>query len=239
VTEIEWRSEPTVELIDWMPRWTATGDQRIAQAARVSTGTELDAMDVKRNAGLIRMLVRDRHGSPFEHVVLTWRISTHLAVAREFFRHRIASYNETSGRYRKMDPVFYVPPRHRPLVQVGKPGAYRFEPGSDEQYEILVETQKSAAEVAWHDYEQQLDAGIAREVARNVLPLSLYTSFYVTMNLRSFTNFASLRWAHPQAEVPTFPLWEIEQVTRRMENHAASVANTAWKNFNNNGRKPV
>jgi thymidylate synthase (FAD) len=202
-----------------MPRVGATGDDRIAQAARVSSGTE--GTD-KSNAGLLRMLMRDRHGSPFEHVVLTWRIETPIFVAREFMRHRIASYNETSGRYRVLDGVFYIPSPERPLVQIGRPGAYSFERGTKGQYEVMVDAQKSIAECAWHDYKQQLDVGIAKEVARNVLPLSIYTSFYVTMNLRAFTNFASLRWAHPDAEVPTFPLYEIQQVTKLMEVDASS-----------------
>lgn len=232
-----WRNQPTVELIDWMPRVNATGDERIAQAARVSSGTE--SKGDASNAGLLRMLLRDRHGSPVEHVVMTWRIECPLAVSREFFRHRIASYNETSTRYRVMEPVFYVPPRERPLRQIGKPGAYTFEQGTDEQYEIMVEARKSTAEVCWHDYKVQLDAGIAREVARDVLPLSLFTSFYVTMNLRAFSNFASLRWAHPAARVPTFPLWEIEQVAMRMEQDAEAIAATAWKYFNSYGRIPV
>lgn len=237
-SELEWRSSPTVELIDWMPRVGATGDERVVQAARVSSGTE-DRGTEAANRGLLRMLMRDRHGSPVEHVVFTWRIETHLGVSREFFRHRIASYNETSTRYRVMEPVFYVPPPDRPLVQVGKPGAYRFERGTKEQYETMVEARKSAAEVCWHDYQEQLDAGIAREVARDVLPLSLFTSFYVTMNLRSFSNFTSLRWAHPAAQVPTFPLWEIERVAERMEADVGAIAPQIMQHFNSFGRRPV
>lgn len=236
--ELVWRSSPTVELIDWMPRVGATGDERVVQAARVSSGTE-DRGTEAANRGLLRMLMRDRHGSPVEHVVFTWRIETHLAVSREFFRHRIASYNETSTRYRVMEPVFYVPPPDRPIVQIGKPGAYRFERGTREQYEAVVEHRKSAAMCCWHDYQAQLDLGIAREVARDVLPLSLFTSFYVTMNLRAFSNFTSLRWAHPAAQVPTFPLWEIERVAERMEADVDAVAPQIMQHFNDFGRRPV
>lgn len=237
--ELEWRSEPTVELIDWMPRVGTTAERRVAEAARVSSGTESGAFEVQKDRGLLKMLMRDRHGSPFEHVVFTWRIECPLSVSREFFRHRIASYNETSTRYRVMEPVFYVPPPERPLRQIGKPGAYRFEPGTPAQYEAVVETRKSAAMVCWHDYQLQLDLGIAREVARDVLPLSLFTSFYVTMNLRAWTNFTSLRWAHPKAQVPTFPLWEIQEVARRMEMHVISLAPYLTEYFNNFGRRPV
>lgn len=233
--QIKYRTGPSVEFIDSMPRVGVAGD-RVVQAARVSSHTEgTPAAD----RGLLKMLMRDRHGSPFEHVVFTWKIETPLFVAREFMRHRIASYNETSGRYREMEPVFYIPGRERPLVQKGKPGAYTFEQGTDEQYETMVDCQKSIAECAWHDYQQQLDAGVAREVARNVLPLSLFTSFYVTMNLRAFTNFTSLRWAHPDAAVPTFPLYEIEQVAKLMEQDVIFLAPTIMRDFNANGRRPV
>lgn len=237
MTEIEWRDQPTVEMIDWMPRETVAED-RVAQAARVSSGTEGNA-SVAANLGLLKMLARDRHGSPFEHVVFTWRIETPIFVAREFMRHRIASYNETSGRYRELDPVFYIPGRDRPLVQKGKPGAYTFEEGSEEQYQIMRDCQESVAMCAWNDYQEQLEAGIAREVARNVLPLSIYTSFYVTMNLRSFFNFASLRWAHPSARVPTFPLHEIQQVAQRMEAQVGDLAPWLMDHFNEGGRRPV
>lgn len=233
---IKYRTNPTVELVDWMPRNEAAASDRVVQAARVSSGT---VGTERANAGLIDMLMRDRHGSPFEHVVFTWKIDTPLFVAREFMRHRVASYNETSGRYREMEPTFYLPGRERPLVQKGKPGAYTFEQGTDEQYEIMIETQKSLIGCAWHDYQVQLSAGIAKEVARNVLPLSLFTSFYVTMNLRAFTNFTSLRWAHPDAQVPTFPLYEIQQVAMAMEHDVSFLAPAIMKNFNENGRRPV
>ncbi len=238
MSEITFRSSSQVELVDWMPR-EVTFERRVVEAARVSSGTDGQAYNKKADAGLLRMLQRDRHGSPFEHAVMTFRVETPIFVAREFMRHRIASYNETSSRYRVMEPVFYVPPPERPLVQVGKPGAYVFEPGSKAQYQLAVETQKSIAECAWHDYQLQLEAGIAREVARNVLPLSLFTSFYVTMNLRGFENFASLRHAHPEGEVPTFPLWEIEQVCKEMEAFALELAPDIWTYFNNTGRRPV
>lgn len=238
MSEIVFRSTPTVELIDWMPKDVTVGE-RVVQAARVSSGTEATGATPEADAGLLRMLQRDRHGSPFEHAVFTWRIECPIFVSREFFRHRIASYNETSSRYRVMEPVFYVPPPVRPLVQKGKPGAYRFESGDQEQYETMVDLHKSVAMVAWHDYQEMLAAGIAREVARNILPLSLFTSFYATLNLRSFENFASLRRADVQSEVPSFPLWEIAQVCGLMERDVMELAPDIWTYFNNQGRRPV
>src|SRR5688500_12220558 len=167
---MEFRSEPTVELIDWMPQQYVSGDERVAMAARVSSGT--DQQDEQRNTGLLKMLMRDRHGSPFEHVVFTWRIETPIFVAREFMRHRIASYNETSARYTEVKPVFYVPGPDRPLVQEGKPGAYVFKPGTRAQYLNEVFRHKRTAFYGWQYYQDSLKEGVAREVARNHLPFS-------------------------------------------------------------------
>ena len=78
--------------------------------------------------------MRDRHGSPFEHNSMTFYVQAPIFVFREFMRHRIASYNEESGRYRELRPVFYVPGPERKLIQEGKPGAYVFVDGTPEQY---------------------------------------------------------------------------------------------------------
>src|SRR5690606_32488658 len=134
-----------------------------------------------------------------------------------FMRHRIASYNEESGRYREMRPVFYVPAPERKLVQVGKPGAYVFEDGTTEQHEIAVEAIKQSCEQAFAAYQRMLDAGIAREVARAVLPVTTYSSMYVTMNARSLMNFLSLRTKREGTHFPSFPQREIEMVAEKME----------------------
>jgi thymidylate synthase (FAD) len=88
-------------------------------------------------------------------------------------RHRIASYNEESGRYRELRPVFYVPSKERRLVQIGKPGAYEFIEGTPEQYQITVDAIKESCTLAYENYQKMLDAGVAREVARAVLPVTL------------------------------------------------------------------
>lgn len=213
---------------DWMG-----DDNSIVRAARVSSGTTGTEAS---NKGLINMLARDRHGSPFEAVILQFKVDVPLFVAREWFRHRIGSFNEVSGRYKVLDPVFYVPNGNRPLKQIGKPGAYSFEYGTQEQLSSTQAAHKAVAYEAWHQYQFQLSDGIAREVARNVLPLSLYTSFYWTVNLRSAMNFLSLRWAHEDSKVPTFPLYEIEQAAMQVEKFASQIAPEAMAAFNRNGR---
>jgi thymidylate synthase (FAD) len=151
-------------------------------------------------------------------------------------RHRIASYNEESGRYRELRPVFYVPGPERKLVQEGKPGAYDFVDGTPEQHRITVEQTKAACEGAYAAYQAMLDAGVAREVARTVLPVGTYSSMYVTMNARSLMNFLSLRTKRPDAAFPSFPQREIEMVAEAMEDYWAELMPLTHAAFERNGR---
>ena len=153
------RDDVSVELIK-----ASASDADVIWAARVSTAGEqsMDEIgeDPARSAGLINYLARERHGSPFEHTSMTFFISAPIFVFREFMRHRIASYNEECGRYRELKPVFYVPAKERKLVQVGKTGAYTFEDGTEEQYEVTVKAMKEAYLVAYDSYQKMLDVGL-------------------------------------------------------------------------------
>lgn len=215
-TEIRFRSDMDVELVK-----ASAADSDVVFAARVSTKGESSLADVDADPqaaqGLIRYLMRDRHGSPFEHAVMTFYVSAPIFVFREFMRHRIASYNEESGRYRRLRPVFYVPGPGRALRQVGKPGAYEFEPGTPEQARLVDEAVRTCCGQAYAAYEQMLAAGVAREVARMVLPVTTYSSMYVTLNARSLMNLLSLRIADPDARFPSHPQREIEMVAEAME----------------------
>ncbi|MCU0278004.1 MAG: FAD-dependent thymidylate synthase [Candidatus Nanopelagicales bacterium] len=235
MTDVEFRSDVTVELVR-----AAAQDADVLFAARVSTKGEssLDDVDAdaQRSQGLINYLMRDRHGSPFEHNSMTFFVSAPIFVFREFMRHRIASYNEESGRYRELRPVFYVPGPERKLVQEGKPGAYEFVDGTPEQHQITVEQTKAACESAYAAYQAMLDAGVAREVARTVLPVGTYSSMYVTMNARSLMNFLSLRTKRPDAAFPSFPQREIEMVAEAMEDYWAELMPLTHEAFERNGR---
>ena len=228
--EITYRSDMTVNLIDSM-----ASDKAVAMAARVSTGAETTD-DPSKDVGLINYLMRDRHGSPFEHNAFTFFIEAPIFVFREFMRHRIASYNEESGRYKELSPVFYTPDVSRKLVQVGKPGAYTFEDGDQEQYEAVDNAIFVASEDAYARYQDMLDEGIAREVARMVLPLNIYSSMYVTMNARSLMNFLSLRTTREGTHFPSFPQREIEMVAEKMEEFFAEKMPITYETFNKNGR---
>lgn len=207
-------------------------------AARVSTAGEQSLEDVTADAagskGLINYLMRERHGSPFEHNSMTFFVQAPIFVWREHMRHRIASYNEESGRYRELKPVFYIPARDRNVVQVGKTGAYEFLPGDAAQYDLIEEQMRASCTQSYAAYQQMLDAGIAREVARMVLPVSIFSSAYVTVNARSLMNFLSLRRKAEDSTYPSYPQREIEMVAERYEEewsrlmpltHAAFVAN--------------
>jgi thymidylate synthase (FAD) len=234
-SEIIFRSDMTVELVK-----ASASDADVIWAARVSTAGEqsLDEIgeDPARSAGLINYLARERHGSPFEHTSMTFFISAPIFVFREFMRHRIASYNEESGRYRELSPVFYVPDADRKLIQIGKPGAYTFVDGTKEQLEITEAAMKEAYTLAYQQYQVMLDAGIAREVARAVLPVGLYSSMYVTMNARALMNFLSLRTAREGSHFPSYPQREIEMVAEKMEVEFARLMPLTHAAFEKSGR---
>jgi thymidylate synthase (FAD) len=232
---VKFRSDVSVELIK-----ANAADSDVIWAARVSTKGESSLDDVtadpERSKGLINYLMRDRHGTPFEHNSLTYFVSAPIFVFREFMRHRIASYNEESARYRELEPVFYVPGPDRNLVQQGKPGAYEFVPGTAEQHRLVTEQTIAACEAAYAAYQEMLAAGVAREVARGVLPVATYSSMYVTLNSRSLMNFLSLRTKREDSAFPSFPQREIEMVADLMEEQWRELMPLTHASFEANGR---
>jgi len=233
--EIVFRDDMTVELVK-----SSASDADVIWAARVSTAGETTLEKVgessDRDAGLINYLARERHGSPFEHTSMTFFVSAPIFVFREFMRHRIASYNEESGRYRELRPVFYIPNKDRKLVQVGKTGAYTFVDGTPEQLDITVNAIKETCTLAYENYQKILASGVAREVARAVLPVTLYSSMYVTMNARALMNFLSLRTSSPDSHFPSYPQREIEMVAEKMEKHFAELMPMTYAAFQKSGR---
>ncbi len=228
----------TVELVR-----ASASDGDVLFAARVSTQGEQTLEAAKRETGaderdrgLLNYLMRDRHGSPFEHNSLTFYVQAPIFVFREFMRHRIASYNEESGRYRELRPVFYVPGPERKLRQIGKPGHYEFEDGTAEQTALVSQEVRAVTRASYDAYQRMLEAGIAREVARIVLPLNIYSSMYVTMNARSLMNFLSLRTKRDDSHFPSFPQREIEMCADQMEQHWARLMPITHDCFNQNGR---
>ncbi|WP_329474233.1 FAD-dependent thymidylate synthase (plasmid) [Streptomyces sp. NBC_01723] len=230
------RSDVTVQLVK-----ATASDNDVLSAARVSTLgerslAELDK-DPAKSKGLINYLMRDRHGSPWEHTSMTFLVSAPIFVFREFMRHRAGwSYNESSGRYRELEPVFYIPGPERRLVQEGKPGHYQFVAGSEEQYKLVDSVMEESYRQAYAAYQRMLAAGVAREVARAVLPVGLFSSAYATCNARSLMHFLGLRTTHPDAATPSFPQREIEMVAEQMEAAWAELMPLTHAAFNANGR---
>ncbi|MBD0669500.1 FAD-dependent thymidylate synthase [Streptomyces sp. CBMA156] len=235
-TAPSFRSDVTVELVR-----SAAADSDVIWAARVSTAGEqsLEAVqqDPEKSKGLINFLMRDRHGTPFEHNSMTFFISAPIFVFREFHRHRSGwSYNEESGRYRELQPVFYVPGEERKLVQQGRPGKYEFFEGTPEQHRTTTEAMEAAYRESYVRYQEMLAAGVAREVARAVLPVGLFSSMYATCNSRSLMHFLSLRTKRENSAVPSFPQREIEMVAEQMEEQWARLMPLTHAAFEKHGR---
>jgi thymidylate synthase (FAD) len=199
-------------------------DLAVVNAARVSFNARSEEMS-ERDEGLIRFLMRDRHGSPFEHGYFRFIVKAPIFVVREHHRHRAGhSYNEWSGRYSKLEAEYYVPDYVR--TQVGKPGAYSFEPVEPEVREAAREELTAVAEQAFDAYERMLEQGVAKEVARMGLPLSLYTKYFWSCNPRSLMHFCSLRNSeHAQYEIREYARAAEAFLERLMPvTHAAFVA---------------
>ena len=222
-----------VELIDFMG-----GDDRIQQAARVSTrGSE--SFEEPASAGFVDFLVRGRHSVPLEHSVFTFRIECPIDVSREIVKHRISSISEISARYTILPNNFYTPGPDRPLEQVGKTGDYKFIAGSDGLRDLVNHEFLASSIRQWESYNRMLEAGAAKEVARKILPVNIYTSMFMTMNARSLTNFISLRVRDETSAVPSFAMSEIDEVGRGVEEIFAEKMPLAYAAFVKNGRRAL
>lgn len=231
---VQYSSEVIVELIKYSAQ-----DIDVARAAWVSTKGEASkdvTQDEAKISGLINYLMRDRHGSPFEHSYFTFYVKAPIFVWREHMRHRIASYNEESGRYAVLKPEFYIPARERNLQQIGKTGHYQFIEGTNDQYAMTKVLFEKQCIDAYQNYEQLLANGIAKEVARIALPLNIYSSAYVTMNARALMNFLSLRQHVEGSHFPSYPQREIEMVAERYEEILKEHMPITYAAFAANGR---
>jgi thymidylate synthase (FAD) len=201
-------------------------DLSVVNGARVSFARRKEEMD-ESDEGLIRFLMRDRHGTPFEHNSFRFHIRAPIFVAREWFRHRVGSFNEFSMRYARATDDFYVPSPEDVRTQVGKPGSYSFDPVSPEVAETTREELRAVYETAYAAYERLVELGVARELARCALPVGAYTEFYWTVNARSLMNFVSLRAAETaQREIRRYAEACERFLAEKMPvTHAAFVAN--------------
>jgi thymidylate synthase (FAD) len=185
----------TVTLIDHMG-----SDETVARAAWVSTQREQREASPEAVEKLIRFLLSNRpaHASPFAHPHLTVLVECPIFVSREWMRHRVWQFSEVSSRYSDMSGEAYLPPLEDFRTQVGRPGDYRMEPMDPRDAKLAQNEMRGAYHGAALAYESLLEAGVAREVARNVLPLGTMTRFYGTVSLRNALAFLTLR-DHPAA----------------------------------------
>lgn len=207
-----------VRLVDYLG-----GDQRIVQAARVSYGAGTKSF--REDRGLIHYLLRNEHTSPFEQVILTFHTKMPIFVARQWVRHRTARLNEISGRYSVMKDEFYVPE----AAQLRAQSANNKQGRSDEALEAGL-AERVIAEMIddqrrlYDHYEGMLESGMAREIARANLPLSLYTEWYWQIDLHNLLRFLKLRLdAHAQ--------WEIRVYGEALARCAQAVAPIAYEAF--------
>ncbi len=217
----------SIELLQYMGD-TRGAELNIVNAARQSFGQSSQKMGKSEN-GLVNFLMKNRHGTPFEMIQFLFQVKCPLFVAREWMRHRIGSYNEYSGRYTKMMSEFYIPEGDQMRTQTGKPGAYVFEPLSGNAAMGATDVMRDCRDGALQDYECLLDMGVAKEVARMVLPVNIYTQFTWSVNLRSLLNFISLR-SHETA------MWEIRQYSKMIENLVHPIVPRTIECFEEAGR---
>lgn len=216
--EIKVLDKGFVRLVDYMG-----GDQRIVQSARVSYGE--GTKSYRQDRGLIHYLLRNEHTSPFEQVVLTFHCKMPVFVARQWVRHRTARLNEISGRYSVMRDEFYLPEADQMRGQSDDNKQAR----SDEALDPAVVSQMLGEmaddqKLLYSHYQQMIDKGLAREVARANLPLSLYTEWYWQIDLHNLFHFLRLRMdSHAQ--------YEIRVYAEALAVCAKAVAPFAWEAF--------
>lgn len=204
-------------------------DRSVVNSARVSFAKQSELHDDLTGAdkGLIKFLMREKHGTPFEHNAFRFHVKCPIFVAREWFRHRIGSFNEFSARYSEVPNEFHSPQPEDVRTQVGKPGAYTFEQIDDAKARVAIEMINGVNERSYDVYKCLIDSGVAKEVARMVLPMSMYTQFYWTVNARALMNFLSLRTdANAQ--------FEIRMYADAVETFFAEkmpVTHEAWRDF--------
>lgn len=203
-------------------------DLSVVNSARVSFAVRREQMEEK-DEGLIRFLMRDRHGTPYEHNSFRFHVRCPIFVAREWFRHRISSFNEESARYHKLEDDFYVPSPEAVRGQVGKPGAYTFEPVDENLAHETIDTFKRIYKELYAEYMSMIEKGVAKELARAILPFGIFTQFYWTLNARSLMNFISLRNS-------TFAQYEIRVYAAVLEYFFAQQMPATYRSFVEFGR---
>ncbi len=203
-------------------------DLKVVNSARVSFNNYHKTMETGDDK-LISFLIKNRHGTPFEHNSFVFHVKAPIFIAREWMRHRVGSFNEWSARYSELKGDFYIPSTEHIRTQNGKPGAYTFDTLDVEQADHFRVNLEWRSRDAYNHYKDALKMGVAKEQARFFLPVNIYTEFYWTVNARSLMNFLSLR-NHPTA------MWEIAQYAQTIEKIWKKIMPITYRSFVLNDR---
>lgn len=237
------RSDIVLDLLDCMG-----SDQSVIGAMKTMNSVPLPH---ESDTGRIEYLMQHRHGTPFEHNAISLCVSAPIFVWREWHRHRIGfSYNEESARYKQLDPVFFIPNRGRPMIKTpdkwapSRPKFLTLDEAADleiigdpeEYYQKIVQDMLTGYKDEYARYQRQLDRQLDPGLARDNLPVGIYTTCWVTCNLRSALAFLSLRTHEPAAKYISYPLWEIQLGARRLEEEIAAIFPLSYAAFNKFGR---
>lgn len=203
-----------VKLLDSMPGWKhpeiagvpvtwGFGDQRVVDAARVSIeGDKVVANST--DAKLLGYLLKQKHTTPFEHVRFTFEVQLPMFIARQWIRHRMGSFSEMSARYGALPDVFYIPELSRMNKQAtsNKQGSTSELIEGAEGWQAMI---KGHSADCYGKYEAMLEGGMARELARMVLPVNIYTKWFWTVDLHNLMHFLKLRLdGHAQYEIRVY-----------------------------------
>lgn len=232
--DIKFISDITVKKIH-----TCGGDATIVAAAKVLEPDDGEIIDDEKIAGLINYLMKMKHGSPFEKGYLEFYVHAPIFVFREWHRHRIGfSYNETSARYKELEPIFWLPRDGRPIIPTPEHKSARphFKPGEAFDYSLIRSCLQASYSTAYANYKYLINMGYAKEVCRACLPVGIYSSCWVSCNPRSLMNFLSLRTHTPEATYVSYPQAEIEEAAKACEEVFKDGWPITWKAFNDHRR---
>lgn len=186
-------------------------DLTIVNAAQASLDRQSEKYGTREKA-ILRTLMREEHGVPFEHVIFRYKLRLPIFLARQFVKHRMGSWSEHSARYSEIEPLFYVPGAQSVREQVGTAMSYTYKPLDPAFAGLFQFNVRRANRVAYEAYEDSLRLGVAKEQARMVLPVNTYTTVVWTLNARSLFNFLRLRAdPHAQAEAQVYAV-EMERL---------------------------
>ncbi|NQY58515.1 FAD-dependent thymidylate synthase [Cognatishimia sp.] len=193
-----------VELLDHMG-----DDLGIVNAAKVSYFNQAEEFGPKE-LRLLNFLLKNKHVSPMEQTSLKFRVKCPLYISHQWMRHRTWAYNQVSRRYTKQNIEMYVPEKLRAQHKVNKQCSYDDQHIDDQTFINSIENTFS---ICLQAYNSMIEAGVANEIARGVLPCGIMTEFICTVNLRNFINFWELREKEDaQYEIRVFAKAMMDQV---------------------------